>query len=363
MAWYRCRHTGSGGGITPIGDATDGDVKAGKTYMNANGASTGTMTDNGAVSKTLNTTTTSYTVPEGYHNGSGTVSITTQTKSCTPTTSSQTITPDSGKVLSSVSVGTQVHTETKSITAGTSTASTDLTATHNYRYISVAPTPSQSKSVTAPASGTTTVSPDSGKLLSSVVVSPTPSQEKTSTPTTRSATAATVTPDSGKFLSKVTVNTNSVPNSNSGTKTITSSDTNWYTGNVDMGATNTYRYVNAVAVYNKGVSDGKILSAGKYAYWTISGSPTQGVGSTFPYTFPASSDVNVLYHRSNSVTYIKATCSVTVWIRVVGLKNDTMTSLFSNTVADTGNVNISSYDYVMVGTHSGGSITFAISVS
>lgn len=249
MAWYRCRHTGSGGGVTPIGDATDGDVLSGKTYMNANGASTGTMTDNGAVSKTLNTTTTSYTVPEGYHNGSGTVSITTQTKSCTPTTSSQTITPDSGKVLSSVSVGTQVHTETKSIAAGTSTASTDLTATHNYRYISVAPTPSQEKTVTSSRSNQT-VTPDSGKLLSKVTVS---GLAPTGTYTASSRGASL---DMGTTSNYRYVNTNSVPNSNSGTKTISSSDTNWYTGNVDMGATNTYRYVNAVAVYNKGVSDG-----------------------------------------------------------------------------------------------------------
>ena len=51
---------------------------------------------------------------------------------------------------------------------------------------------------------------------------------------------------------KVTANANQ----NSGTKTITSSDANWLTGNVDMGANNTYRYVNAVNVYNKGKADG-----------------------------------------------------------------------------------------------------------
>lgn len=34
------------------------------------------ITDNGAVSKKLDTTTSSYTVPAGYHNGSGTVKLT-----------------------------------------------------------------------------------------------------------------------------------------------------------------------------------------------------------------------------------------------------------------------------------------------
>lgn len=84
--------------------ATAADLLGGKTaYVNGELVE-GAMADNGAVSQTLNTTTKSYTVPAGYHNGSGTVSITTETKSATPTKSAQTITPSTGKVLSSVSV-------------------------------------------------------------------------------------------------------------------------------------------------------------------------------------------------------------------------------------------------------------------
>lgn len=85
--------------------ATAGDVLTGKVYTTADGkVTTGTMANNGAVSKTLDTATTSYTVPAGYHSGTGKVSITTETKSATPTKSAQTITPSTGKVLASVSV-------------------------------------------------------------------------------------------------------------------------------------------------------------------------------------------------------------------------------------------------------------------
>lgn len=81
------------------------DVLTGKVFTTSTGVvTTGTMPNNGAVTQTLNTTTTSYTVPKGYHSGSGKVSITLETKSATPTKSSQTITPTSGKVLSSVTV-------------------------------------------------------------------------------------------------------------------------------------------------------------------------------------------------------------------------------------------------------------------
>lgn len=87
-------------------DATAADVLAGKTIVTSTGEVEGTMTNRGAVSKTLDATTNnqSYTVPSGYHNGSGAVSIVLEEKSATPSTSSQNITPTSGKVLSKVTV-------------------------------------------------------------------------------------------------------------------------------------------------------------------------------------------------------------------------------------------------------------------
>lgn len=66
----------------------------------------GTLTDNGAVSKVLDTTTgnQSYTVPAGIHNGKGAVSIVLENKTATPTKAAQDITPTAGKVLGKVSV-------------------------------------------------------------------------------------------------------------------------------------------------------------------------------------------------------------------------------------------------------------------
>lgn len=61
------------------------------------------ITNQGAVSATVQEGDT-YTIPKGYHSGSGKVSITKESKSVTPTKSAQTVTPTSGKVLSSVSV-------------------------------------------------------------------------------------------------------------------------------------------------------------------------------------------------------------------------------------------------------------------
>ena len=85
--------------------AAAGDVLTGKVFVTSTGAvTTGTMSNNGAVSKVLTAADPSYTVPKGYHSGAGTVSIDPETKTVTPTTSQQTVSPASGKVLSSVTV-------------------------------------------------------------------------------------------------------------------------------------------------------------------------------------------------------------------------------------------------------------------
>ena len=85
--------------------AAAGDVLTGKVIVMADGTvTTGTMANNGAVSKTLDATTITYTIPKGYHSGTGTVKIVLETKIVTPTKSAQEITPTTGKVLSKVTV-------------------------------------------------------------------------------------------------------------------------------------------------------------------------------------------------------------------------------------------------------------------
>lgn len=82
-----------------------GDVLTGKVFVTADGTVTpGEMVNNGAVDKTLDVTTITYTIPKGFHSGSGTVKLVLETKTVTPTKSAQDITPTAGKVLSKVTV-------------------------------------------------------------------------------------------------------------------------------------------------------------------------------------------------------------------------------------------------------------------
>lgn len=109
--------------------ATAADVLATKVFINAAGeTTTGTMSNNGAVSKVLDTTTSSYKVPAGYHNGSGTVSIVTEGKTVSPTRSEQKIVPTTGKVLSSVTVGA-IPATLQDVSGVTATAAGVLTGT------------------------------------------------------------------------------------------------------------------------------------------------------------------------------------------------------------------------------------------
>ena len=85
--------------------ATAADTLTGKVFVTSDGTvTTGTMANNGAVTKVLDAATTSYTIPKGYHSGAGKVSVTTETKEVTPTKAAQDIVPSTGKLLSKVSV-------------------------------------------------------------------------------------------------------------------------------------------------------------------------------------------------------------------------------------------------------------------
>lgn len=85
--------------------AAAADVLAGKVFVTSSGAvTTGEMANNGAVNKTLTAQEQNYTIPKGYHSGTGSVSISPESKTATPTKTQQTISPTAGKVLTSVVV-------------------------------------------------------------------------------------------------------------------------------------------------------------------------------------------------------------------------------------------------------------------
>lgn len=81
------------------------DTLAGKVLVTSDGkVTTGTMQNNGAISKALDASTPSYTIPKGYHSGAGKVSVSVETKSVTPAKTAQDIVPSIGKLLSKVTI-------------------------------------------------------------------------------------------------------------------------------------------------------------------------------------------------------------------------------------------------------------------
>lgn len=156
---------------TKVGTATAAQVLSGYTFTNASTVdATGTMVNNGAVNQALSING-SYTIPVGYHNGSGKVTQSITTKAAatyTPGDTAQTIA--AGQYISGVQTISAVPTETKTVTAGTSATTVNRTSGKYMTSVTVNPTPSQTKSVTM-TSSPLTITPDSGKLLSSVTVS------------------------------------------------------------------------------------------------------------------------------------------------------------------------------------------------
>lgn len=185
--------------------AAAGDVLTGKVIVLADGTvTTGTMTNNGAVSKTLDATTVSYTIPKGFHSGTGTVKIVVETKTVTPSKSTQTITPTSGKVLSEVTVN-PIPAEYITTDDATATAA-DILAGQT-AYVDgelVEGEMADNGAVTATldaTSGKQSYTVPAGKHSGTGTVKIT-LEEKSATPT---KSAQTITPTSGKVLSKVSV--------------------------------------------------------------------------------------------------------------------------------------------------------------
>lgn len=131
--------------------ASDSEILSGKSAYVRGVKITGKMKNNGAVSGTISTKTGKYTVPQGYHDGSGTVQIDSteqaklvptnirqgvtilgvtgemsgmegekgQEKTVTPTTQTQTVTPDDGYTcLTSVKVNAIPYEESANSAGG-----------------------------------------------------------------------------------------------------------------------------------------------------------------------------------------------------------------------------------------------------
>lgn len=81
-------------------------LAASTAKLDALAAAIGGIENRGAVSKTLDTRlgNTAYTIPKGYHGGSGGVEIIPEAKTATPAAAAQTVTSSPGRVLSSVTV-------------------------------------------------------------------------------------------------------------------------------------------------------------------------------------------------------------------------------------------------------------------
>lgn len=183
--------------------ATAKDVLANKVIVTADGTvTTGTMPNNGAVAQKLDAATTSYTVPAGYHDGKGTVSVTVETKSATPTKEEQTITPTEGSLLSSVTVGA-IPAEYVDTTDGTATAAQILTGRTAYvageKVTGTMPNNSPAATVLDTETASYTIPAGYHDGTGSVSLS---LETKSATPT---KAQQTIEPSEGKVLSQVTV--------------------------------------------------------------------------------------------------------------------------------------------------------------
>lgn len=121
---------------TSDANATAGEILATKTAYVDGTKLTGSMTNNGAVTGTISNKTVPYTVPAGYHDGTGTVGI--------DSTSAENIA--AGNIRNGVSIlgvtgtyqGEAVPTEVANVTPYTTAQTVNPTAGYNFSRVEVA---------------------------------------------------------------------------------------------------------------------------------------------------------------------------------------------------------------------------------
>lgn len=106
------------------------EVKSGDTVLSSVGGTIPTKTDSTTITLDTSTNNQSKTYVAGYYPNAHAVQISLETKSVTPNTSAQNVTPSSGKVLSKVTVGAIPNQKTDSgnVTLNASTTSKSYAA-------------------------------------------------------------------------------------------------------------------------------------------------------------------------------------------------------------------------------------------
>ena len=273
----------NGGNAKLIGDALVENVLSGKTFYNNDSKNLliGTMANNGAVQASIGLNQ-SYTIPAGYHNGSGTVTNSIVNKgaitgsvgvggtySSTQNGYVTTISVTGPSLSGNAGVGDVLSGKTFYSNSGTKQTGTMVNRGTINTSIGIGGSYTIPQGYHSGSGKVTNSIANKGAITGSVGMGGTYSSTqngyvttiKITGPTTSgtfNATTRATNIDMGSTNVYRYVTTTSVPNTNSGTYTYPANSTG---GTVDLGATNTYRYVNAANVYAKGKADGDIKRA------------------------------------------------------------------------------------------------------
>ena len=282
------RSTLASGGGAAEGTAVQADVRSGKTFSNSTASGLpGTMENITGSTHTLDGSTTSYTIPEGYHDGTGQVKVTTEEKTASSASynSNTVVNASSGKLMTKATVPPLTHTDTYQATSRSSAL--NMGENHKYRYVDTTGVPgivpSGNRALSYSTNGSRTGIDVTDYATVSVDVSVptgvTPSGTKTIT-----SRSSSIDVESYKYA-----DTTGVPNSHSGTwsSTITSN------GTKDLGAEHTFRYVSVNVPSSSHTA--YYPSSSSYDYVNAGQSKTIDLGSSHNYRYVRVSSFSSAY--------------------------------------------------------------------